>query len=88
VVVGGGRMKFNKLEMALLAGQPGHRYRKSLIKKNFREAVCGGAASIFIRLLASKNEAIPTPAFPHQIRGQIFEIDTNLKQLTYELNIS
>ena len=25
VVVGGGRMKFNKMEMAVLAGQPGHR---------------------------------------------------------------
>jgi hypothetical protein len=25
VVVGGGRMKFNKTEMAVLAGQPGHR---------------------------------------------------------------
>ncbi len=31
VVVGGGRMKFNKMEMAVLAGQPGHRYNLSLM---------------------------------------------------------
>ena len=48
VVVGGGRMKFNKMEMAVLAGQPGHRSSTPQSLPQISQGQKQGSRSAFI----------------------------------------